>query len=58
MLNSIASLLSTLIVTVVAAFIAAVLHDKFKRPMPRYGFDKEALFKLFQESFLSRQLNT
>ena len=41
MLNSIISLTSTLIVTVVAAFIAQLLYDRFKRPTPHYGFDFE-----------------
>ena len=41
MLNSIFSLTSTLIVTVVGAFIAAVFHDRFKRPTPHYFFEFE-----------------
>ena len=41
MLNSIISLTSTLIVTVVAAFIAQLLYDRFKKPTPHYGFDFE-----------------
>jgi hypothetical protein len=41
MLNSIISLTSTLIVTVVGAFIAAVFHDRFKRPTPHYVFEFE-----------------
>ena len=41
MLNSIISLTSTLVVTVVGAFIAAVIHDRFKRPIPNYNFEFE-----------------
>ena len=41
MLNSIISLTSTLIVTVVAAFIAQLLYDRFKRPTPNYNFKFE-----------------
>ena len=41
MLNSIISLTSTLIITVVGAFIAAVLHDRFKRHTPQYSFEFE-----------------
>ena len=41
MLNSIISLTSTLIVTVVAAFIAQLLYDRFKRDTPHYGFEFE-----------------
>lgn len=33
--------ISTFILTIVAAFIASVLHDRFKRPTPRYSFDFE-----------------
>ena len=41
MLNSIISLTSTLIVTVVAAFIAQLLYDRFKRHAPYYDFKFE-----------------
>ena len=41
MLNSIISLTSTLIVTVVAAFIAQLLYDRFKSPTPKYNFHLE-----------------
>ena len=41
MLNSIISLTSTLIVTVIAAFIAQLLYDRFKRPIPNYNFKFE-----------------
>lgn len=33
--------ISTFILTIVAAFIASVLHDRFKRPTPRYFFEFE-----------------
>ena len=33
--------ITTLILTVVGAFIAAVLHDRYKRPTPHYGFEFE-----------------
>ena len=47
MLNSIISLTSTLIVTVVAAFIAQLLYDRFKRHTPHYvfGFEKEVSYQ-------------
>lgn len=41
MLNSIISLTSALIVTVVGAFIAQLLYDRFKRHTPHYGFEFE-----------------
>lgn len=37
MLNAILTFIST----IVAAFIASVLHDRFKRPTPRYSFEFE-----------------
>lgn len=33
--------ISTFILTIVAAFIASVLHDRFKRPIPLYSFNFE-----------------
>ena len=52
MLNSMVSLASTLIVTVVGAFIAAVVHDKFKRPTPHYifVFEKEVPYQSIRRS--------
>ena len=31
--------ITTLILTIVGAFIASVLYDRFKRPTPRYTFE-------------------
>lgn len=41
--------ITTFILTVVGAFVAAVLHDRFKRPIPyyRFEFEKEVPYQSF-----------